>query len=79
MVGSGRISSDPEDYERAFWSRRQVQKFRKARIGVFPGGPVPLQTEETGAQEQNPSTKERSFTAVYRPINHSAELRYPSV
>src|SRR5215467_7539487 len=65
MVGSGRMGSDPEDYERAFWSRRLVHKFRKARRGLFPGcHSVPLQTEETEPQKQNPSTKERSSTEL---------------
>ena len=68
-LGRTELISDPEDYERAFWSRWQVQKFRKARRGVFPSGhSVPLQTEETEAREQNPSTKERS----------SVELRFAS-
>src|SRR5215469_66721 len=59
------MSSDPEDYERAFWSRRQVQKFRKARSGVFPGcHSAPLQTEEPGPKKQNPSTTERSSTEL---------------
>src|SRR5215472_14831185 len=59
------MSSDPEDYERAFWSRRQMQKFRKARRGVFQGcHAVPLQTEETEPKKQNPSTKERSSTEL---------------
>src|SRR5262252_4934622 len=65
MVGSGCMSSDPEDYGRAFWSRRQVQKFRKARSGVFPGcHSDPLHTEETEPKKQNPATKERSSTEL---------------
>src|SRR5215471_13484805 len=59
------MSSDPEDYTRAFWSRRQVQKFNKARSGVFQGcHSVPLQTEETEPKKQNPSTRERSSTEL---------------
>src|SRR5215472_14337139 len=59
------MSSDPEDYERAFWSRRQMQKFRKARRGVFQGcHSFPLQTEETEPKKQNPSTEERSSTEL---------------
>jgi hypothetical protein len=42
-----------------------VQKFSKARRGVFSGGhSVPLQTEETEAKEPNPSLKERSSTEL---------------
>jgi hypothetical protein len=47
------MSSDPEDYERAFWSRRQVQKFRTAPTGVFQG-----------CNKQSPATKERSSTEL---------------
>ena len=69
MVGSDRMSSDPEDYKRAFWSRRQLQKFKKARTGVFQGYSIPLHTEETEPKKQNPPTMERSST----------ELRFASV
>src|SRR5215469_6788388 len=59
------MSSDPEDYSPAFWSRRQVQKFRKARSGVFLGcHSVPLQTEETEPKKPNFSTTERSSTEL---------------
>jgi len=59
------MSSDPKDYERAFWSRRQVHKFKKARTGVFPGcHSLPLQAEETEPRKPNPSTKERSSTEL---------------
>jgi hypothetical protein len=59
------MSSDPEDYKRAFWSRRQMQKFSKAGSGVFQGcHAVPLQTEEAEPKKQNPSTKERSSTVL---------------
>src|SRR5215467_15217236 len=59
------MSSDPEDYERAFWSRRQLQNFRKARTGVFQGcHSLPLQTEETEPKKQNSSTMERSSTEL---------------
>src|SRR5215471_17942740 len=58
------MSSDPEDYKRAFWSRRQLQKFRKARTGVFQGYSIPLHTEETEPKKQNPATMERSSTEL---------------
>src|SRR5215469_4665144 len=59
------MSSDPEDYERAFWSRRQVQMFRKARSGVFLRcHSVPLQIEETEPKKPNFSTTERSSTEL---------------
>jgi len=64
MVGSERMSSDPEDYKRAFWSRRQLQKFRKARTGVFQGYSIPLPTEETEPKKQNPAPMERSSTEL---------------
>jgi hypothetical protein len=42
-----------------------VQKFRKARRGVFQGWHAgPLQTEETEAKKQISSTKERSSTEL---------------
>lgn len=42
-----------------------MQKFRKARRGVFQGyHSVPLQTKETEPKKQNPSTKERSSTEL---------------
>ena len=42
-----------------------MQKFSKARRGVFPGcRSVRLQTEETEPKKQNPSTKERSSTEL---------------
>ena len=42
-----------------------MQKFNKARSGVFQGcHSVPLQTEETEPKKQNPSTKERSSTEL---------------
>ena len=42
-----------------------MQKFRKARTGVFQGcHSVPLQTEETEPKKQNPATKERSSTEL---------------
>lgn len=42
-----------------------MQRFRKARSGVFPGcHSVPLQTEETEPKKQNPSNKERSSTEL---------------
>jgi hypothetical protein len=59
------MSSDPEDYKRAFWSRRQVQKLRKEQTGGFQGWhSVPLQTEETESKTQNPATMERSSTEL---------------
>ena len=42
-----------------------MQKFNKARSGVFQGcHSVPLQTEETEPKKQNPSTRERSSTEL---------------
>jgi len=42
-----------------------VQKFKKARRGVFQGcHSFPLQTEETEPKKQNPSIKERSSTEL---------------
>ena len=42
-----------------------MQKFKKARRGVFPGcHSFPLQTEGTEPKKQNPSIKERSSTEL---------------
>jgi hypothetical protein len=54
----------------------RVQKLRA--IGVAFLSPDPGEKTSKG-QKQNLSIKERSSTAVYRPIIHFAELRYPSL
>jgi hypothetical protein len=77
--GRTELVPDPKDYERAFWSRRQVQKFSKARRGVFPGClSFALQTEATEPQKQNLSIKERSSTELRFASFPRAMVRDPA-